>query len=65
MKIEEKTFPRKLKGIAKGLEISGFGIVKYSVRIERGRMIALRNQAYYVPGLPKYLCIIFPQVIHT
>ena len=29
--IEEKTFPRKLKGTAKGLEIYGFGIVQYSV----------------------------------
>ena len=32
VKLEEKKFPRKLKGIAKGLEISGFGIVEYSVR---------------------------------
>ena len=28
-------------------------------------MIALQAQAYYVPGLPKDLCIISPQVIHT
>ena len=27
VKLEEKKSPRKLKGIAKGLEISGFGIV--------------------------------------
>ena len=27
VKLEEKTFPRGLKCIAKGLEISGFGIV--------------------------------------
>ena len=27
VKLEEKNFPRKLKGIAKGLEISGFWIV--------------------------------------
>ena len=27
VKLEEKKFPRNLKGIAKGLEISGFGIV--------------------------------------
>ena len=65
MKLEEKTFPRNLKGIAKGLEISGFGIVEYSVRSESGRMIALRDQAYYVPGLPKDLRIISPQGIHT
>ena len=28
----EKIFPRNLKGIAKGLESSGFGIFAYSVR---------------------------------
>ena len=28
-------------------------------------MIALRDQAYYVFGLQKYLRIIFPQDIHT
>ena len=38
--LEEKKFPRKLKGIVKGLEISGFGIVEFYVRIESGRMIA-------------------------
>ena len=27
VKLEEKKFPRKLKGIANDLEISGFGIV--------------------------------------
>ena len=32
VKLEEKKFPRKFKCIAKGLEISGFGIVEYSVR---------------------------------
>ena len=63
--LEEKTSPRKLKGVAKGLEISGFGIVEYYVRSESGCMIALRDQAYYVPGLPKDLCIIYPQHIHT
>ena len=63
MELEEKTFPRKLKGIAKGLEIYGFGIVEYSVRSESGSMIALRAQAYYVPGLPNNLRIISPQVI--
>ena len=65
VKLEEKEFPRNLKGKAKGLEISGFGIVEYSVRSESGRMIALRDQAYYVPGLPKDLCIISPQCITT
>ena len=57
MKLEEKIFPRKLKGIAKGLEISGFGIVEYYVRSESGSMIALRAQVYYVSGLPKDLLI--------
>ena len=58
VKLEDNKFPRKLKGIAKGLEISGFGIVEYSVRSEIGRMIAHRAQAYYVPGLPNYFRII-------
>ena len=65
MKLEEKKFPRKLKGIAKGLEISGFGIVEYYVRSESGCMIALWAQSYYVPGSPKDLHIIYLQVIHT
>ena len=65
MKLEYKTFPIKLKGIAKGLDISGFGIFEYSVRSESGCMIALQDQAYYVPRLPKDLHIIYPQVIHT
>ena len=59
--IEDKTFPGNLKGIEKGLEISGFGIVEYYVRIESGRMVVLQDQAYYVPGLPKDLRIISPQ----
>ena len=65
MNLEEKTSPRKLKGIAKGLEISGFGIVEYSVRSESGCMIALRGQSYYFPGLPKDLRIISPQGIRA
>ena len=63
MNLEEKIFPRNIKEIEKGLEVSGFGIVEYSVRSESGRMIALRDQAYCVPGLPKYLLIIYPQGI--
>ena len=63
--LEEKTPPRNLKGISKGLDIYRFGIVKYSFRSERGRMIALRDQAYYVPGSPKYLHIISSQGICT
>ena len=58
-------FPRKLKGTAKGLEIYEFGIFEYSVRSESGRIIKLRYQAYYVPGLPKDLRIISPQGICT
>ena len=60
VKLKEKKFPRKLKGIAKVIEIYGLGIVEYSVRSESGSMIALRAQAYYVPGLPKDLRIILP-----
>ena len=52
VKLEEKKFPRWLRSIAKGLEISVFGIVEYSVISEIGRIIALRYQAYYVTGLP-------------
>ena len=63
--LEEKMLARKIKGTAKGLDIYGFGIVKYSVRIESGRMIALRAQAYYVSELTKDLRIIYPQGIHT
>ena len=65
VKLEEKMFPINIKGIAKGLEIFGFGIVEYSVRSESGHMIVLRAQAYYVPGLPKDLRIISPQGICT
>ena len=65
MNLEEKTSPRILKGTEKGLDISGFAIVEYSVSSESGNMIALRAQAYYVPGLTKDLCIIYPQGIHT
>ena len=65
VKLDKKKPPRNIKGIAKGLEISGFVIVDYSVRSESGRMIALRDQAYYVPVLPKDLRIIYPQGICT
>ena len=65
MYIEEKIFPRNIKGTVKSLDIYIFGIVKYYVRIESGRMIAIRAQAYYVPGLPTDLRIIYPQDIHT
>ena len=65
MKFEEKTFPRKLKGIVKVLEISGCGIFQYSVRSESGSIIVFQAQAYYVPRLPKYLRNISPQGIFT
>ena len=55
LKIEEKTFPRNIKDIAKDFDISEFGIVEYSVRSESGSMIAFCAQTYYVPGLPKNL----------
>ena len=61
LKLGEKTPPINIKGIAKGLDISGFGIVEYSVRSESGRMIALRYQAYFFPVFPKYVRIISPQ----
>ena len=65
MELKEKTFPRNIKGIAKVLEIYGFGIVEYSVRSESRSMIAHRAKACYVTGLPKDLSIISPQVICT
>ena len=65
VKLEEKTPPKKIKGIEKGLDIYRFGIVEYSVRSESGRMIVLRDQAYYVTGLPKDFSIISPQGIRT
>ena len=37
VKLEDDMLPRKLKGIAKGLEIFGFGIVEYFFRSESGR----------------------------
>ena len=65
VKLEEKMFPRKLKGIARGLDIYRFRVVEYSVRSESERMLALRDQSYYVPGLPKYFLFISPQGIIT
>ena len=63
MDIKEKIYPRNIKGIEKYLDIFRFGIIEYYVRSESGRMIALRDQTYYVPGLPKDLHIILPQGI--
>ena len=65
VKLEEKTSSINLKGIETFLEISGFEIFDYSVRSESGRRIALQDQAYYVPGLPSNLCIIYPQGVCT
>ena len=61
--LEEKMLPINLKGIEKVLEIYGFGIVKYYFRSESGSMIALRDQSYYVTGLPTDFLIINPQGI--
>ena len=58
-------FPGNIKVIAKVLDIYVFGVVGYSVRSESGCMLALRYQANYVPGLPKYLRSISPQDICT
>ena len=55
MKLDEKILLRNIKGIAKGLEISVFGIIEYSVRSKSGCIIALRAQVYYVPRLKKDL----------
>ena len=60
---EKRIFPRKMKVIAKGIEIYGSGIFEYSVRSEDIRIIVILDQAYYVPGLTNYLRIISPQVI--
>ena len=53
--IEDKTLPRNLNFISKGLGIYRFIIFDYYVSSESGLMIALKNQAYYVPDLLKYL----------
>ena len=58
--IEEKTLPRNLNFISKGLDIYRFIIFKYYVSSESGLMIALKNKAYCVPDLLKYLRIIKP-----
>ena len=61
--LEEKTLPRNLNFISKGLGIYRFIIFEYYVSNESGLMIALKDQAYYVPDLLKYLRIIKPQGI--
>ena len=63
--LEEEIFTRKLKVVAKCLDISGFGIVEYSDRSESGCIIALRYQEYYVYVLIKDLCFISSQGIFT
>ena len=45
--------------------MNGFGIVDYSARVYSGHIIALRDQAYYVPGLTKDLCTIYLQASFT
>ena len=61
--LEEGIYPGKLKVITRGLEISVFVVVDYSLRSESGCMIVLGYQAYSVTGLPKDLCIIYMQCI--
>ena len=39
--LEEKTFPRNIKGIFKGLDIYVYGIVDYSIISESGCMVLL------------------------
>ena len=51
MNLGDKIFPKNHKGIAKGLKMYGFGVVKYSVRSESGIIIAIQSQSYYVSGL--------------
>ena len=63
VELEDNILFRNIKAITKSLDISGSRVVKYSVRSESGCMIAFQSQEYYVPGLPKDLCIILPQVI--
>ena len=53
--LEEKIFPIKLKVIAKGLDISGFGTVEYSTMSEIGHIISLGYWSYYIPRL-KIIC---------
>ena len=59
MDLEEYICPIKLKVIAKGLEISGFGTVEYSARSEIGHIIALDYWSYYISRL-KIICVSFP-----
>ena len=61
--IEEKTLPRNLNFISKGLGIYRFIIFDYYVSSESGLMIELKYQEYCVPVLPKHLLIIKPQGI--
>ena len=51
--LEEIIFLSKIKDISKGLEISWFGIVDYSLRSESGQTIPLWDQEYYVLWLEK------------
>ena len=65
VELKDKILPRNIKGMEKGVEISEFGIVEYSVRSKSRCIIALQDQAYYVPGLPNHFCIIYPRGICT
>ena len=63
--LEKKIPPINIKVIAKGLDIYVFWFLDNYVSNRSGCMVALRDQAYYVPGLPNYFCIISPQGIFT
>ena len=63
VELKEIKVTKNIEGISKGLDISVFGIVEYSVSSKIGYVIVLRDQAYYDPGLPKDLDIIHPEGI--
>ena len=61
----ETTANTVMKGIAAGLDIKGSGTVEYHVTDDRGRIIKLEMEAYYVPSLPADLRLISPQGLRT
>ena len=65
MYLEEKTFRRNIKVVAKGPYIYAFGIVDCRFISESGHIIVLWDQSYNFPALPKDSCIIFSQVVFT
>ena len=65
MEHEDNILPRKIEGIAKGLDIPGSWVIEYYVRSKSGCIISLRDKGYYFTGLPKDLHTIFSQDICT